>query len=231
MATLGIIGGIGPESTVEYYRAIIAAYAERFGPGTSPSVVINSIDVNRLLAMMGTGDREGVADYLVVEIGRLARAGAGAGLIAANTPHIVFDQVQARSPIPLISIVDATCAAVQRAGFTRAGLLGTRFTMAGQFYQDTFGAAGIALVVPAGDEQLYIHDKYTTELLCNVFLPETRAGLMQIVERMKERDRIDAVILGGTELPLILRESEAAGVPLFDTTRIHAHAAVDRLWP
>ena len=229
--TLGIIGGIGPESTIEYYRALFDAYRQRHGQDGAPSIVINSIDVFRMLALMTAGDLRAVADTLVAEIRRLADAGSTLGILAANTPHVVFDDVAQRSAIPLLSIVVATRDAVQAGGWTRVGLFGTRFTMSGRFYPDVFLAAGLHLVAPSADDQAYIHEKYTTELLRNVFLPETRDGLLRIIDRMTREDRIEAAILGGTELPLILRDSTASGIPLLDTTRIHARAAVDRLWP
>jgi aspartate racemase len=114
-------------------------------------------------------------------------------------------------------------------GLTKLGLFGTRFTMQGRFYPDVFSKARIALATPAGDEQTYIHDKYMNELLRGIFLPETRAGLLAIVDRMRQHDSIQGVILGGTELPLILREAAHAGIPLLDTTRIHVRAMVARL--
>src|SRR5580704_16880478 len=106
MKTLGIIGGIGPESTIEYYRGLVAGYREQRPDGTSPSIVMNSVDVQKLLAMMEKDDLAAVVDYLVPEIERLAAAGADFALLAANTPHIVFDELQQRSPIPLLSIVE-----------------------------------------------------------------------------------------------------------------------------
>jgi len=230
METLGIIGGIGPESTIEYYRAILAAYRERRGDSENPSVLINSIDVKRLLAFIGVNDLAGLTAYLVTELRRLAAGGADLAVLAANTPHIVFDDLTSESPLPLVSIVVATCCEVSALGLKRVGLLGTRFTMEGHFYSDVFSKRGIDVVVPAADEQAYIHDKYTTELLRNVFLPQTREGLLRIVERMKEQDAVDGVILGGTELPLLLRVTESP-VLLLDTTRIHARAAVAQLWP
>ncbi len=108
-------------------------------------------------------------------------------------------------------------------------MLGTRFTMQARFYPDVFSRKGITLVVPPEDEQNYIHDKYVGELLNNVFLPETREKLLGIIESMRERDQIEAVILAGTELPLILHEEQAYGIPLLDTTKIHVQAAVERL--
>lgn len=230
MDTLGVIGGIGPESTIEYYRAILAAYRERHGDSENPSVLINSIDVKRLLGLVGVNDLAGLTAYLVTELRRLAAGGASLAILAANTPHIVFDDVTSKSPIPLVSIVEATCREASSRGLKRVGLLGTRFTMEGRFYADVFSKHGIDIVAPAADEQAYIHDKYTTELLRNVFLPRTREGLLRIVERLKECNAIDGVILGGTELPLLLRHDTESPVLLLDTTQIHARAAVAQLW-
>jgi aspartate racemase len=229
MKTVGIIGGVGPESTIDYYRSMIAVYRQESADGSSPSIVINSIDMRKAVAMFEANDLSGVADYLVAEVGRLAGAGADFGLLSANTPHIVFDEVQRRSPIPLISIVQATCDAAKARGLKRLGLFGTRFTMGARFYPDVFSKEGIALSVPEPDEQDYIHDKYMGELVKGVFLPETREGLLAIVDRLAEREGIDGVILGGTELPLILRDAEHRGIPFLDTTQIHVKAAVARL--
>src|SRR5882724_2199638 len=229
MKTVGIIGGIGPESTIEYYRLIIAAYREQRSDESNPSIIINSVDVDRLLRWMGANELNAVTEYLAAEIDRLARAGADFGALAANTPHIVFDELSRRSAIPLISIVNATCDETQSRGLKRVALLGTRFTMQGRFYPDVFSQAGITLVVPRADEQAYIHEKYTGELLRNVFLPETRDRLLAIVDRMKDSDNVEAVILGGTELPLILRDPEHNGVPFLDTTRIHVNRIVAEL--
>jgi aspartate racemase len=230
MKTIGIVGGIGPESTVDYYRAVITAYRDRQPDGSYPSIIINSIDLKKMIDLVGGNQLDSVTDYLVSEIQRLAGAGADVGLVAANTPHVVFDEVQSRSPIPLISIVQATCDAAKALGLKRPGLFGTRVTMQGRFYPDIFSKAGIELVVPDDTERAYIHDKYMGELVKGIFPAETREHLLAIIDRMKQRDGIDAVILGGTELPLILRDATASGIPLLDTTQIHAKAIVDHAW-
>src|SRR5262245_20090099 len=134
MKTLGMIGGLGPESTLHYYQKIIALYRERTGDGSYPQFIINSIDLKRGLAFMDAGDLTGMADYLLQAIGTLVRAGAEFGLISANTPHIVFDQVATKSAIPLISIVEATCAAAKARKLQRLALFGTRYTMQASFY-------------------------------------------------------------------------------------------------
>jgi aspartate racemase len=192
--------------------------------------LLNSVDLKTLIDLMGANDLAGVADFLVREIGVLARSGADLGLIAANTPHIVFDQVRRRSPIPLLSIVEATCEEATRLGLRRVGLFGTRFTMQGRFYPDVFSPAGIAIVTPTADEQAYIHDKYMNELVNGVFRPETRDGLLAIANRLRHSEAIQGLILGGTELPLILRDAAAIHIPFLDTTAIHVRRAVAELW-
>jgi aspartate racemase len=229
MQTLGLIGGVGPESTIEYYRFIIEAYRARKQDDTYPSIIVNSVDVNKYVALATANQFGKFADELAIEIERLSRAGADFGALAANTPHIVFDELQRRSTIPLVSIVEATRDKARSLGLKRVALLGTRFTMTGGFYQDVFARAQIDLIVPNEDEQGYIHDKYISELLNNIFTDETRAGLLAIVTRLRERNAIEAVILGGTELPLILRDSEPAAVTFLDTTKIHVEKIVERM--
>jgi aspartate racemase len=225
MKTLGIIGGLGPESTIDYYQTIIRLYREGERDGSYPQFIINSVDLKKGLDFMAAKDFAGMVGYLLEEIRKLARAGANFGLIAANTPHIVFDDVASKSPIPLISIVEATCAAAKARKLKRLALLGTRYTMQATFYPRVFVREGIELVVPDAKDQDYIHEKYLNELVPGTFLPETRAGLLAIVDRMKEKIDIAGIILAGTELPLILREAEHKGVPFLDTTKIHCQAA------
>jgi aspartate racemase len=227
--TLGIIGGLGPESTIDYYVKIIALFRERTGDGSYPQFIINSINLKKGLDFMDTNNLAGMADYLVEEVDNLARAGATFGLISANTPHIVFDEVASKSPIPLISIVEATCTEAKTRKLKRLALFGTRYTMQGTFYPKVFSRDRIELLVPDPEDQAYIHDKYLNELVLGKFLPETRAGLLAIVDRMKANSDIDGVILAGTELPLILRDVEHKGIPFLDTTQIHCDAAVTEM--
>jgi aspartate racemase len=240
MKTVGIIGGIGPESTIEYYRGIIAVYRERQGdpgapPGDDPlatnypSIILNSINLTILLGFIMSNQLDKAADHLVNQLQPLARAGVDFGVIAAGTPHIVFDEVRARSPIPLISIVEATCEAATNLKLKKIALFGTRFTMQGHFYPDVFAKAGITLIVPEADEQAYIHDKYMNDLVHGIILPETRERLLQILDKMKERDGVKALILGGTELSLIIKDTEHNGMPVLDTTKIHVARIVAEL--
>ena len=216
--TIGIVGGIGPESTIDYYRLLIAAGHMR--------IIINSVAVQDLLGMMMKGDTTGVADYLVDAVEQLALAGSDVAIIAANTPHIAFDEVQRRSRIPLVSIVEATAEHGKAQGMTRVGLLGTRFTMTGRFYPDVFARHGLTLVIPSEQDLAYVHEKYLGEFLKNEFRPETRDGVLGVIERMQRDSNVEAVILGGTELPILLRADSHAGVALLDTTKIHAAAVL-----
>jgi aspartate racemase len=229
MKVLGIIGGLGPESTIDYYGRIIALYRERTGDGSYPQFIINSINLKKGLDFMDASNLAGMAEYLLEEISKLAQAGATFGLISANTPHIVFDEVASKSPVPLISIVQATCAAAKARNLKRLALFGTRYTMQGAFYPKVFSREGIELLSPTPADQTYIHEKYLNELVSGKFLLETRAGLLAIVDRMKAKHDIDGVILAGTELPLILRDREYNGIPFLDTTEIHCEAAVTEM--
>ncbi len=188
MKTLGVIGGLGPESTIDYYEKIIALYRERTRDGSYPRFFIISVDLKKGLDFMEAG-----------------------------------------APIPLISIVEATCAAVKALGLKRLALFGTRYTMQATFYLKVFARDGIELLVPEANDQDYIHHKYMNELVPGKFLPETRSGLLAIVDRMKAKSDIEGVILAGTELPLILRDADHNGIPFLNTTRIHVEAAVTEM--
>ena len=227
MKVLGLIGGVGPETTVEYYRLLVEQC--RAKTGKYPRIIINSVDLQLLLDWMAENQLDKVADYGVKEIVRLYHAGAVLGALASNTPHIVFDQLRERSKIPLISIVEATCEHAKSLGLTRVALIGTRYTMQANFYPKVFSASGINLITPNPEEQSFIHDKYINELLNNQFLMDTRAAVLTIVDNLKFREGIEAVILGGTELPLLLRAEEHNGIRLLDTSRIHVAALIEAI--
>jgi aspartate racemase len=229
MKILGIIGGIAPESTIEYYRLTIASYRKQKTDGSYPPFIINSIDLRKMLDLIEANKLAEMTEYLLDELGRLKRAGADFALLASNTPHIVFDELQRQSPIPLVSIVQSACEAAKNLGLKKVGLFGTRFTMQGRFYAEVFSRQGITLIVPDPNDQEYIHHKYMNEFINGIFLPETRGELLAIVERLKEKTDIQGLILGGTELPLILRDVADAGIPFLDTTRIHVEHAVARM--
>jgi len=229
MKLIGMIGGTGPESTIDYYRLFIATYQERKPDVSYPLLLINSIDLTKLLKLVSANDLAALTTYLLQEIHRLAQAGATMGLLASNTPHIVFDDLQQVSPIPLISIVETTCQAAISQHLKRVGLFGTRFTMQGGFYQKVFAREGIDLVVPEMADQEYIHTRYMTELVKGVFRAETRECFVAIARRLREQRGIEGLILGGTELPLLLRDASGVDMPLLDTARLHVERAVSEL--
>jgi len=227
MATAGLIGGLGPETTVDYYRRIGAAW-QAYDSTTAPHLVIDSIDVQKIFRLVEF-DRHGLADYLSASVDRLVRAGADFAAITANMPHLAFGDVAARSPIPLISII-ATCAdAAEAHGVVRLALLGTRFTMEAPMYSDELGRRGIQVVTPSEPERAFIHDHYVGELLKGTFRPEVRQRVEAIVARLRDEERIDGVILGGTELALLLPSATVAELPAFNTTALHVDAIVQRL--
>jgi aspartate racemase len=191
--------------------------------------LINSLDVDRGIAMLEDGRLQELADYLAEGVEALVRAGADFGFMAANTPHLVFDEVQRRSAIPLLSIVRATAEHTRTLGRKRVGLMGTGFTMRAKFYPQEFQRAGIALVTPQEQEREYIHRKYIGELLKNQFLAETREEILRIARRMKSDENVEAIVLAGTELPLLLRESGDESIEFLDTAVIHVEAVVDEL--
>ena len=224
-----MIGGLGPESTIDYYRSILARCRARMRDQGYPHVIINSLDVDKAIAMLDASRLDDLTDYLAAALEQLVHAGANFAFIAANTPHLVFDQVQDRSAIPILSIVRATSDHAKALGLKNVGLFGTGFTMRASFYPQEFQRAGISLAVPKEPEREYIHSKYIGELLKNQFLPETRTEILRIAQRMKAEDGVEAVVLAGTELPLLLRDSGTAGIEFLDTTMIHVEAIVDEL--
>jgi len=227
MKIIGMIGGIGPESTIDYYRRLLDGAQKRNPGGPALQIIINSIDLQKGLDLLERNQLNELTEYIVPEVMRLQSAGAEFGFLAANSPHIVFGDIARRSTIPLVSIVEATCAEAKARGFKKLGVFGTRFTMHGRFYPDVFTREGLQLTVPSAEEQDYVHDKYIHELIPGKFLPETRDGLLAIATRMKKQDGIQALVLGGTELPLTLTDSSLLGIPFLDTTQIHVNAILE----
>lgn len=227
MAIVGMVGGLGPESTIDYYRRILEAW-QRDDPSTAPSIVIDSLDVQRGLRLVGN-DRPGLTEYLLSSLRRLAGAEVDFAVITANTPHIVFDELAARSPVPLVSIVEVCAEEARRRRLRRLALLGTRFTMEAPFYPAVCARHGIAVVIPNDADRAWIHAAYVGELLNGEFRDDTRQRFLSLVDRLRKEENIDGVILGGTELPLLLTTPVIGGVPALDTTALHVAAIVERL--
>jgi aspartate racemase len=200
------------------------------GPAnTYPPMLIDSLNSRQALDAILAGDLDPIAALYDASVGRLAAAGAGHVIIASVMTHIVFERVAARSPVPILSIVDALVSAAQAAGIRTPLLLATRPTTEGEFFARPFEAVGIDLVRPDETDRAWVNEIYFKELVRGVINEETRTLLIDLIEKMKILRDIDAVILGGTELPLILREPTYAGVPVLDATGVHVEAAIDWL--
>ena len=227
MQSIGIVGGLGPESTIDYYRRILQVWQETKA-GSSPSIMIDSLDVDLGIRLV-TNDHPGLARYLLQSLHRLDRAGCSFAAMAANTPHIVFDVVAAESPLPLLSIVEVCADEADKRGYKRVGLLGTGFTMAATFYPEVFSRRNIAVFVPMENDRAWLHERYIGQLLKGDFQEDTRAGVMSIILRLRAEHEIDAIVLAGTELPLLLKDDVIHGLPVLDTTELHVRSIVHRL--
>lgn len=224
---VGLVGGLGPEATIDYYRRILAAWRQRF-PGSAPAMVIDSLDAQRVLRLADS-DRDELTEYILGSVRRLEAAGAHFAVITSNTTHIVFDAVATRCSIPLISIVDTCANEAARLGFQRCALIGARFTMEANLYPRAFTQRGLEIVLPDLQDRVWIHDRYVNQLLMGDFRDETRAEFVALVRRLRDKEKCDAVILGGTELPLLLRTPTVADLPALDTTGLHVAAILQRL--
>jgi aspartate racemase len=177
MVTAGLVGGLGPESTIDYYRRILEAWRQH-DPSSSPALVIDSLDVQLGLRLVAS-DRAGFTDYLLGSIRRLAAAGVDFIAITANTPHLIFDDLAAQSSVPLISIVEVCARAARQRALSRLLLLGTRFTMEATFYPEVCARFGLSVIVPDAADRTWIHDCYVNELLKGQFHGEARAALLR----------------------------------------------------
>ena len=226
---LGIVGGTGPESTVDYYRSLVATWRRRRPDGSYPRVIIDSIEAGRVFANLAVPDFGAVGRDLGPAVAALASAGCQRALLASNACHLAFDLIEPEPGIPLIHIVDAARDAATRAEFRRVGLIGTRFVMESDLYPARLTPAGLEVVLPTAGERGLVHGIYFGELVAGVIRDKSRDALSAVVAAMRDRDQIDAIVLGGTELALILTEPTCAGVPVLNTAQVHVDAAVDWL--
>jgi len=225
--TIGMIGGIAPASTVDYYQRIISRFQERTGLREYPSIIINSINMTHMVNLISNDQMDELIDFLSEEIYVLEKAGAKVIFMASNTPHIVFESLVQRVKTKMVSIVDSTISYAQAKGYVRLGLFGTIATMEGDFFQDGFESAGMEIITPMPDERKYIHKIYMEELARGRYLPETKSRLLSIAKRMYNEGQIDSLILGGTELPLILKASDMEDIEMLNTTKIHVERILD----
>lgn len=227
MKTIGLIGGMSWESTVEYYRLINETVKARLGGLHSAQCVLYSVDFAAVAALQRQGQWAEAARLLVDAAQKVERAGADLVLVCTNTMHKLADAIQAGIGIPLLHIADATADSVNRAGLRRVGLLGTRFTMEEEFYRGRLVSKhGLEVVIPDDADRGLVHRVIYEELCVGIIRPESKVELAGVMNRLVERGA-GGIILGCTELGLLI-EAEDSRVPLFDTTREHALAAVDQ---
>jgi len=227
MTILGLLAVFGAESTIDYYRRIQVTW-EGVEPSASPSIVIDLVDAQRLLHLAAT-DHSALAEFLLASLGRLAGAGVDFAAMTANTAHLVFNELATRSTVPLLSIVDVCVDEAHRRGLRRLALLGTRYTMEAAFFPAACARRGIAVVVPDPADRGWIHERYVGQLLKGDLRDSTRQEFVALVRRLRDQENIDGVILGGTELPPLLRSPTVEGLPVLDGTGIHVEAIVERL--
>lgn len=223
--TIGILGGMSPESTVEYYRYVTRRYTERFGDHGYPEIVIYSVSFQPYIDWPEAGRWDQVAQGLGEAARRLESAGVDLILIATNTMHIVFDQVEAQVEVPMLSLLDAVGDAIQAQGLETVGLLGTTFTMEHPFYREALAKRGISVLVPEPDDRETVNRVIYDELVAGEIREVSQAAFVDIVGRLAARGA-EGVILGCTEIPLLISEADV-DLPLFDTTAIHAEAALN----
>lgn len=219
--TIGIVGGISPASTLEYYRSITSMYYERNRDYYYPEIVIKSINLGFYLDLEKDGKHEEFASYISGAVESLAAGGAEFGILASNSSHSVFEEVSARSPIPLISIVDVTAGEALRLGLKKTLLTGIKLTMAGTFYQTGFSRVGLEMIVPSQEHQDEIDRIISEELVLGRFDRTSRTRFLDITSAYD----VDGVVLGCTELPLLVGEPPT-GRPFLDTLHLHAEAAL-----
>ncbi len=225
MKTIGLIGGMSWESSIEYYRIINEAVREKLGGLHSARCVMDSVEFEEIRALQEKGDWAALTDHMADSALRLRAAGADFIVICTNTMHIMADEVQKRAGVDVLHIADATGHQVKARGFKKVGLLGTKFTMEKDFYRKRLEEKfGIKAVVPEEKDREEVHRIIFGELCAGVIKPESRDRLKKIIEGLASRGA-QGVVLGCTELPLIIGQKDSR-IPVFDTTYIHAMAAV-----
>ncbi len=227
MKTIGILGGMSPEASINYYRRLIDLSRERWRY-RCPRIIIFSLDLEEWKdAVERPEGHRGAVSLLCDGVARLHRAGAEFAVMASNTPHMFFEEVAAASPIPILSIVEETAREAECRGFHRVGLLGTTMVMEGEFYRGPFTRRGISVVVPESGERARVHETIVKHLVCGDFRDEIKSELAGVAHRLHREQEIEALVLGCTELPLVLNENDL-GIPVLNTTEIHVRAAFAR---
>lgn len=225
MKTIGLIGGITWHSTIDYYRFINQQVNERLGGDNAAQIILNSVNYGEIKRLTKADDWKSIAAIMCDAARRTEAAGADCILLGANTMHHIAEEVQAAVNIPLIHIADATAKAINEKNISTIALLGTKYTMQFEFYKKRLAAAGITTLIPGEDDIEIVNDGIYEELGKGILLPSTKEKYMAIIQKLVRRGAM-GVILGCTEIPLLIKQEDSP-VPVFDTTLLHATAAVD----
>jgi aspartate racemase len=225
MKTIGLIGGMSWESSAQYYAIINRTVRDRLGGSHSAKILMHSLDFGEIERLQHDGDWSSLTVQMVNVAKRIQAGGADFVLICSNTMHLMADAMAAEIDIPLLHVVDQTSAAIVKAGLKRVGLLGTAFTMERPFYRDRLAAAGLEVLIPSDADRRDVHRVIYEELVAGKFEPVSRQIYREVIARLVERGA-QAIVLGCTEIMLLVDQSDSA-VLLFDTTSLHALAAVD----
>lgn len=228
MKKIGLVGGIGPESTIMYYRGIVHGVGQVMGSEHLPRLAIDSLSAFEVFSLFKSRRFDDLEAYVLGAVNNLAASGAELAALTGNTPHVVFDRVRDKSPIPLISAIEATRDAALERGLNKIGLLGTVFTMTNDFFKAPFEEAGIQVVVPSADEIAYVQNKIEAELEHGIVKDQTRRDFVALIDDIKQREGIQQIVLGCTELPLLLND-ELSPVPCLNTADIHIRAIVQAM--
>lgn len=228
MKTIGILGGLGPEATVDYYKEIIKGFDRINDKGSLnyPQIVIYSVTMAKFIALLEEKKYNDATNYLVDCLNNIKNAGADFAVLSANTPHLLFNEIKTKVDLPLISIVEVCAQKAQVLGVKKCALLGTKFTMQNDFYQRAFNRFNIEIIVPNEVQIEFINSKLFTELELGIFKEQTKKELLDIVTVLRNKEGIDAVILGCTEFPLLFKNEEYLGIPFLNTTKIHVDAII-----
>ena len=220
MKKIGIIGGLSFESTLEYYKIIARSYNKIVGGAASPNLVIDSLDLQKVTDWFVNDEWDKVLEELVSSANNLIAAKAEVIILATNTPHIVFNELEKKVSKPMISIMDATAREIKKQNLKKIGLIGTKFTMQGEYYPKAFEKFDLEIIAPSLEDQEIIHEIIYKELTFHVLNETSREKYLEIIYRLHEKGA-EGVILGCTEIPLLIKQEDCK-IPVFDTATIHA---------
>lgn len=229
MKKLGLIGGLGPASTLDYYSLIIDGYRKLAATDAYPEFTVENVDMTAMLKFLSVGDYDGLTEFLRERVMRLKAAGADFAAIASNTPHIVYRRLREVSPLPVLSIVDAACAYAHASGIKKLLVLGTIFTMTSGLYADALPHYGVTPVLPSDEDKKLVHSCIFPKLEDGIVDEADKIMMLSLIDKYVKSEGIDGVLLGCTELPIMIKQADVPGVKVIDTTATHCDAIVKEM--